>query len=170
MDLCKLCQKYFKLDDLNLVGSDVQIDLKGIAPLTSDSKICESCSKHIDERTRIKSILHNADERIREIYDGAMFRQYRPKNKGTKKKGKGSQVDRRLRTLSNINIKQENASSLGLKRYGRKPSFEHEYTEYRMPTIKLEATGKDKTNRCMNELESELWQDDVERAYNKENT
>ena len=168
MNCCKLCLDSFEADDLDFISSEVQRDLEDIvifsldSPLTNDDKICKSCSEHIHARTRLKSMLRSADDRIREIHYGAMFKPFRPKYVA----GKGwqlSQVDRHLRTLSNI--KGENASSLGPRDcyqcYAKQaPSI--------VPKNEFEPTDKVKTERFV-ELESELWEDDVKRTSNKEN-
>ena len=168
MNCCKLCLDSFEADDLDLISREVQRDLEDIvifsldSPLTDDDKICKSCSEHIHARTRLKSMLRSADDRIREIHYGAMFKPFRPKYVA----GKGwqvSQVDRHLRTLSNI--KGKNASSLGPRDcYAKQGLSSREST---VPKNEFEPTDKVKTERFV-ELESELWEE-VKRTSNKEN-
>ena len=162
---CCLCFKKLQNPDvINLVSGDLVKQLNDIVlfsldtPLTSDSKLCKTCVKVINERTEIWTKLSEMDAGIRDVYYGSIFKTIWPK----------SDVERRLQTEKKVPAflgkypLSDKAWQSGDARVSLKCVKEEGISGIKREngTVKSELC-EDKQSNCLYKLEKELWDDDI---------
>ena len=165
-DNCALCFKPISnASVVNLLSGDIQRELNDIVifsletPLDSESRLCKSCLNHVEQRMDAKTKLREADQRIREIYYGAILKKVRPKPSMMERKilGRGK--------IDTFGEKYKQGTSLGCVKSEGISSFKCENG-----SVKSEVC-KEESDSSMYKLEKELWDDEIscEATSDKEN-